>query len=535
MIRPNFLAFLPDPFGTGSQRLLLRTQAGEVRNIGLGELAETPEAVVTYNAWQLFDEFRAADLIPISPVIDLRFALKQLSGLARDQGGERSWDVWRALRKQSSKPEIIQKLRDLVMGRADLGDDLTVDALLQEACSSLASLWEEILAQLKMRGELDRFFSIEVPIQYIFSLRQIDGVPVNKPALHAMLDQARAEKYSAYRELAQQLSFAPSGVNYWSISRHLANTDAKHVIPIVKDGSAEEPLRLASHTSTFARAFTQYMDAERALSALTRLGAHGDHVHPLFDTFGTVTGRITIEDPQLQYLPKRFRPAIGSTNGYVSFYLDYSQFEPGILASLSRDDALIEDFGQRDLYKALSQRIFGSPDSRSICKKIFLSYCYGMSSDNIARTLMGPSQNGNMLGDANKAIVDFFSNYPAVDDFRKQCQLELIALGHIDTLDGNRRYRTRDGSLSSKEKRWSMNHRIQGTASAIFKDAVIRVFNQFGRKTIIAPIHDAMLLQFEDDKEAGEKATLAAELMRETFVKWCPNVRPRVSVEAIAR
>src|SRR3569833_2671437 len=195
MIRPNFLAFLPDPFGTGSQRLRLRTQAGEIRNISLGKQTETPEAVVTYNAWQLFDEFRAADLIPISPVIDLRFALTQLTGLARDQGGERSWDVWRALRKQSSKHEINQKLRNLVMGRADLGDDLTVDALLQEACSSLASLWEEILAQLKMRGELDRFFSIEVPIQYIFSLRQIDGVPVNKPALHAMLDRLERRNF----------------------------------------------------------------------------------------------------------------------------------------------------------------------------------------------------------------------------------------------------------------------------------------------------------------------------------------------------
>ena len=65
------------------------------------------------------------------------------------------------------------------------------------------------------------------------------------------------------------------------------------------------------------------------------------------------------------------------------------------------------------------------------------------------------------------------------------------------------------------------------------KDALIRISELVGSENILLPMHDAILIQCTE-LEADFQRKEISKLMKDTFVRWCPGVRPQVSVGAYA-
>jgi DNA polymerase-1 len=81
----------------------------------------------------------------------------------------------------------------------------------------------------------------------------------------------------------------------------------------------------------------------------------------------------------------------------------------------------------------------------------------------------------------------------------------------------------------SKERRWSVSQVIQGTASLIFKKAIINLAAKFGPASILLPMHDAVLMQFPDGEGAQGMVTEARDVMVSAFSLYCPGLSPRVT------
>ena len=77
------------------------------------------------------------------------------------------------------------------------------------------------------------------------------------------------------------------------------------------------------------------------------------------------------------------------------------------------------------------------------------------------------------------------------------------------------------------EHRWALSQKVQGTASLIFKEALLGLSNEFGHNAILLPMHDAVLLQFERG-HTQENKLKAKQIMIEAMQHRCPGVRPRV-------
>jgi DNA polymerase-1 len=86
--------------------------------------------------------------------------------------------------------------------------------------------------------------------------------------------------------------------------------------------------------------------------------------------------------------------------------------------------------------------------------------------------------------------------------------------------------------VTAWEKRWFVNHRIQGTAAAIFKmvgNRLTQLYQPYDA-WLIVPLHDAIV--FEAPVEAFEKVTkLTARVMRATLQEVFPELKPRVTVK----
>ncbi|TAT74823.1 hypothetical protein ELH50_30245 (plasmid) [Rhizobium ruizarguesonis] len=521
----NMLLYVPDPYGVGASRFAV-VEGGLNTEISAQHLVELEGAWITYDAATLIDELRRCGVRPPRGLLDISEAIRLVAGRSRADGGERQWDFWRRLKSHFDDETKWRLARELHEGRGPSWQEIDASSYFASLAGALTSLWAGTEKSLKENGELERFFDIEVPTAAIYYSRQWDGIGVATDKVKAALETAAHRKYIAYQQVANIINASPTGLNYWNVRPYLAGTDFGDALSSSDGYTLRDQLRLARSASTFAASFTEYMDASRDVEILNRLNDSEGRVYPTFHPIGTISSRTLISDPYLQELRRAFRHVVSPDQGKKLVYFDYSQFEPGVMASLSGDEELISLYNNGDVYTALSTALFGSSEQRDLCKRIFLAFSYGMSVEGITRLLSNNEAERKSIG---SRVTDFFVRFPRLREFKMEAERELWKLGQVRTLLGNRRVRSGQGALTGKERRWATSQIIQGNASLIFKHALVRIADKFGLPSILLPMHDAVLMQcFEHDYEG--LAADVSEIMRSSFAFWCPGIEARITV-----
>ncbi|KJH43464.1 DNA-directed DNA polymerase [Dictyocaulus viviparus] len=212
----------------------------------------------------------------------------------------------------------------------------------------------------------------------------------------------------------------------------------------------------------------------------------------------TATGRILCFDPNIQTVSKENiidnigpRHLFKARTGCVLISADYSQLELRVLAHLSGDlnlIALLKNDG--DVFTNMSSNLC---ISRDIVKKLCYGIIYGMGAKSLAETVNKTSD------EAHDLILKFFRSFPKVRSYINSIKEQATAYGFVSTILGRRRVtcnvRGRQEDVA-KDDRQSINYTIQGTASEIFKKAVIGLDKYFQDSArIVLMIHDEVIIE----------------------------------------
>ena len=230
------------------------------------------------------------------------------------------------------------------------------------------------------------------------------------------------------------------------------------------------------------------------------------HIHTSFNQAVTATGRLSSSNPNLQNIPvrgddgKEIRKAFVPEAGCRFFSADYSQIELRIMAHLSGDEHLIQDFRDgKDIHAATAARIFKKPleeidrDERRKAKTANFGIIYGISAFGLAER-MEVSR-----GEAKELIDNYFATYPKVKEYMEK-SIELAKQReYIETEFHRRRYlpdiNSRNGVVRGYAERNAVNAPIQGTAADIIKIAMVRIDQRFEKEGI----RSKMILQVHDE------------------------------------
>ena len=160
--------------------------------------------------------------------------------------------------------------------------------------------------------------------------------------------------------------------------------------------------------------------------------------------------------------------------------LDYSQIELRILAHLSGDEGLRAAFASgEDIHTATAARVFGlpldavDPGSRSRAKMVNYGLAYGMNAWGLAQRL-------DIAPDEAQEIMDaYFASFPAIREYLDRQVGHATVEGFTETLLGRRRYipelQAANPRVRDLGRRQALNAPIQGSASDVFKVAMIEV------------------------------------------------------------
>ena len=254
-------------------------------------------------------------------------------------------------------------------------------------------------------------------------------------------------------------------------------------------------------------------------------------IHTSFNQTVTATGRLSSTNPNLQNIPvrdedgKEVRKAFIAEEGCSFFSADYSQIELRIMAHLSGDKSMIEDFEKgHDIHTATAAKVFKkgidevTKQERSRAKTANFGIIYGISAFGLAQR-MGVSRT-----DAKQLIENYFKTYSGVKSYIDLSIQKAKDNGFITTLTGRKRYLpdilSHNATVRGFAERNAINAPIQGSAADIIKKAMIAIYNRFMQEKL----KSTMILQVHDELNfnvvPGEEATVQAIVMEEMQKAW---------------
>ena len=257
-------------------------------------------------------------------------------------------------------------------------------------------------------------------------------------------------------------------------------------------------------------------------------------LHTSYNQTGTVTGRLSSSDPNLQNIPVRtelgrhVRRAFVAKAGWTLIAADYSQVELRVMAHVSGDEGLLGAFARgEDIHARTAAEILDIPldavtaNQRRLAKTVNFGLSYGQTAYGLAQAT------GLTQPEAEDFIARYFERFPGVRTYIQQTKVLAARQGYVETLLGRRRYfpELQSGSKASHyarqaAERMAINAPIQGTAADIIKIAMIRLhqaLQQRGwRSRMILQVHDELIVEAPED-EVESVSKLMCETMEGAF------------------
>ena len=226
-------------------------------------------------------------------------------------------------------------------------------------------------------------------------------------------------------------------------------------------------------------------------------------VHPSIKTLGARTGRMTIQNPALQTLPKGDdtvrRAFLPKDDDHVIITSDLDQVEFRMFATLSKDENLINLFNMADAtgsdpFTEIGREVYNDPamvksdKRRGLIKGVVYGRLYGAGVAKQALTAGVPEEQMRAVSNA------FDERYPGMALFQKQVEdvgmrrLRETGQGFVNTWTGRR--------LPCDEDRvyTLTNYLIQGGAAEVFKSNLIKLDQADLTEFLIVPVHDEIVL-----------------------------------------
>ncbi len=386
-------------------------------------------------------------------------------------------------------------------------------------------LYHLLFPRLKEEGLEELYFRIEEPL--IKVLVDMEHAGIN-------LDVDFLKQYS--KELAQKMQQIEARI-YELAGQRFNIASPKQVGEILFEklkipyrwrktrtgqySTDEEKLSELAKEHEIARAILDYRQLAKLKStyvdALPPLvNPRTGRIHSSFNQTVAATGRLSSNNPNLQNIPIRTeegrqirRAFIPRDDQHRLLSADYSQIELRLIAAISGDEAMLEDFRKGlDIHRATAARVFDvpydevTPEQRRRAKTVNFSIIYGAGATNLSRQL------DIKRSEAQQLIEQYFKKYPGLKDYMDRMVAFAREHGYVTTLLGRRRYlrdiNSRNSLARSNAERMAINTPIQGTAADMIKLAMIQIHQALrqmqARTAMVLQVHDELVFDVPLDE-----------------------------------
>ncbi len=371
---------------------------------------------------------------------------------------------------------------------------------------------------LKVEGSEWLYQHIEIPLVSVIGSMERLGIAVDAPYLNKLSSEFHAQmkivEAEIYRLAGENFNIqSPKQLQLILFDKLKLSAKKKTKTGFSTDESVLQELALEHPLPSeilkfrsLAKLTSTYVDV------LPSLVESDGRIHTHYHQTGTVTGRLSSSNPNLQNIPTRseeghkIRQAFVASSGHCLTSADYSQVELRIFAHMSQDEKLIAAFRSgRDIHSETARVIFGSEarEFRERSKAINYGIVYGLSAYGLSQQLR------ISVKEAADFVEAYFGAFPRLKPFMDSLKEKTRKLGYAETLFHRRRLLpdilSQNVTLRNLAERMSINAPVQGTAADIMKWAMVRLdsrIRQENLKTrILLQVHDELVLEVPESEQ----------------------------------
>lgn len=243
-------------------------------------------------------------------------------------------------------------------------------------------------------------------------------------------------------------------------------------------------------------------------------------LHPSINTLGARTGRMTIQNPAAQTLPRGrvVRDAFIPRPGNLWLCVDFDNIEMKLLAHFSQDPGMMEAARKSDLHLEMAKLAFHDPEMlkgdprRQVMKNSNFSKAYCSGVEKFAWTA------GIEVADAAQFLDLYDSMFPGVKAFQqnvirvvKEREAKEGRGYAISPTVGRKHY-------GDKGKEYAVvNYELQGEAAIAFKAALVDLDNAGYGQYMLLPVHDECNFEIPVEHADDLKHDIESVMVRNNY------------------
>ncbi len=416
----------------------------------------------------------------------------------------------------------------------DVSPTLVCDYACEDADVTL-KLKNILQAELKKEGVENLFYNIEMPLVPVLAYMERNGARIDTAALKdtsILFSKRLADiEEQIYSLAGEPFNIAsPKQVGDILFGK-LKIVDKPKKTKTGQFVTSEEVLAQLQNRHPIVKEILQYRGLKKLLStyidALPELvNSRTGKIHTSYNQTVTATGRLSSSNPNLQNIPirdedgKEVRKAFVPDEGCLFLSVDYSQIELRIMAHLSGDKNMIDDFRSGyDIHAATAAKVYKKPidevtkDERRKAKVANFGIIYGISVFGLAERMNVDRR------EAKELIENYFATYSGVQQYIENCKQEAKEKGYVETIYNRKRYlpdiNSHNAVVRGYAERNAVNAPIQGSAADIIKVAMINIYRRMKqenmRSTMILQVHDELNFNIVPE----EKETMLSLVLKE--------------------
>jgi len=303
----------------------------------------------------------------------------------------------------------------------------------------------------------------------------------------------------------------------------------------------------------WAKALTEYKRLTHFqntyINKFLELASGDGRVRGKFKLTGTVTGRLSSREPNLQNIPvdKQILRMFVPENGYKFFYFDFSQAELKVGCSIANERTMIKMFNEgKDIHTFTAAKIMGkreadvTKEDRQKAKAVNFGFLYGAQAATFQHTAKNDYGLDLPLSTCEKFRDAFFRTFSDFESWYERTRYEITHKGYIEYPTGRFRH---FGRISRSDKnfgeifRQAINSPVQGSSSDIVLLTMGELYKIIKKRNIPAKflltVHDSVMLEIWDKEEVEEELRGYLDLVLKDIVpSKCKWLKVPMTVEA---
>jgi len=259
------------------------------------------------------------------------------------------------------------------------------------------------------------------------------------------------------------------------------------------------------------------------------------HIHPTFKLFGTVTGRLSCVDPNLQNMPRNpfLRAIVGAPDGYSLIEADYSQIPLRVAAMLAHETNMLRVFHEgRDIHREVAVDLTGklaedvTSEERKMAKPVNFGFLYGMGWEKFITYARDNYEVNFTDEEAMAARETFFRKWPKLLAWHERQRRLVRRYGRVQSPIGRVRHlpdiNSGDKKVRGEAERQAINSPVQSFASDLTLMAALCITRRLDPRVahLCGLVHDANLFLGRADRLDEILPVIHEEMMNPPLMQW---------------